>query len=133
MSSLDEHLLTMRPGTNLSIDLTIICKAGGNTLYFCAKWKGRDYHGVLTDGEPLYSHLCAQKRAHFSGRTTVGGAGNGNNKDEISDKMTGNGKQRGGKRGAGTIAAKNGTSASIIDGGEKGKTATATGFFLLMN
>lgn len=59
---LDENLLAMRPGTNLTIDITIICKAGSNTLYISAKWKGREYHGVLTDGEPMFSHSYNQKR-----------------------------------------------------------------------
>lgn len=27
-----------------------------------AKWKGKEYHGVLTDGEPISSHVYAQKR-----------------------------------------------------------------------
>lgn len=61
-NGLDEHLLSMRPGTNLTIDITIICKSGGNTLYICAKWRGQEYHGILTDGEPLYSHHFSQKR-----------------------------------------------------------------------
>jgi len=64
-NGLEEHLLSMRPGTNVTIDITIICKSGGNTLYICAKWRGQEYHGVLTDGEPLFSHHHSQKRLDF--------------------------------------------------------------------
>ncbi|KAL3072810.1 hypothetical protein niasHS_017784 [Heterodera schachtii] len=107
---LDEHLLAMRPGTNLTIDITIICKAGSNTLYISAKWKGREYHGVLTDGEPLFSHTYAQKRnaaqnaEKFAFENATGSNGNtANQKAQNAEKPGGGGMsgKRGGKRGVG--------------------------------
>lgn len=34
----------------------------GNTLFILAKWKGREYHGVLSNGEHPMEHIYAQKK-----------------------------------------------------------------------
>lgn len=117
MAGLDEHLLNMRPGTTFSIDITIICKTnGGNTMYISAKWKGRDYHGVLTDGEPMYHTQYSQKRnaaAHYPADKSISGGSGSNIKNDVNDSNSNNtsqifnegkgntssGKQRGNKRG----------------------------------
>uniref|UniRef100_A0A914HPY0 C2H2-type domain-containing protein n=1 Tax=Globodera rostochiensis TaxID=31243 RepID=A0A914HPY0_GLORO len=110
VQGLDEHLLAIRPGTNLTIDITIICKAGSNTLYISAKWKGREYHGVLTDGEPLFSHTYAQKRNAAqnaeklvleTGSGNSGGAANQKIQNSEKASASGVGGKRGGKRGVG--------------------------------
>uniref|UniRef100_A0A183C404 C2H2-type domain-containing protein n=1 Tax=Globodera pallida TaxID=36090 RepID=A0A183C404_GLOPA len=110
VQGLDEHLLALRPGTNLTIDITIICKAGSNTLYISAKWKGREYHGVLTDGEPLFSHTYAQKRNAAqnaeklvleTGSGNSGGAANQKVQNSEKASASGVGGKRGGKRGVG--------------------------------
>uniref|UniRef100_A0A914KT85 C2H2-type domain-containing protein n=2 Tax=Meloidogyne incognita TaxID=6306 RepID=A0A914KT85_MELIC len=103
-NGLEEHLLSMRPGTNVTIDITIICKSGGNTLYICAKWRGQEYHGVLTDGEPLFSHHHSQKRnansnsnkSHFDND----GSGPSHSMAAEGDRVSNiGGVKRGGKRG----------------------------------
>lgn len=37
----DETLFNLKCGTNLTIGITIVCKAGGNTIYILAKWKDK--------------------------------------------------------------------------------------------
>ncbi|KAL7074503.1 hypothetical protein ACQ4LE_006893 [Meloidogyne hapla] len=106
-NGLEEHLLSMRPGTNLTIDITIICKSGGNTLYICAKWRGQEYHGVLTDGEPLYSHHYSQKRNANSNKThfdnDVNGPSHSMNAEGDRASSVG-GAKRGGKRGGANLS-----------------------------
>ncbi|KAI1730741.1 translocon-associated protein (TRAP), alpha subunit domain-containing protein [Ditylenchus destructor] len=58
----DESFLGLKPGTTACINITVMCKVGANTLYIVAKWRGKEYFGVLTDGEPAHSHLYYQKR-----------------------------------------------------------------------
>uniref|UniRef100_A0A915DZY7 C2H2-type domain-containing protein n=1 Tax=Ditylenchus dipsaci TaxID=166011 RepID=A0A915DZY7_9BILA len=95
---LEDALLSLKPGSTACLNITIVCKAGANTLYILAKWKGKEYHGVLTDGEPVHSHLYAQKRADKnSDHTTPNSAAGGGHSDKTGVSSTG--KVRG-KRGA---------------------------------
>lgn len=74
-SQVDETHLHLRPGMTTCINITIVYKAGGrpslinlfqkvlaNTFYVIAKFKGKEYHGILTDGEAPLTHTYLQKR-----------------------------------------------------------------------
>jgi hypothetical protein len=53
---LGDDLFSIKQGSNLTIDITILCKAGNNVIYILAKWDNKEYHGVITGIQFMY--LC---------------------------------------------------------------------------
>ncbi|KAI6203297.1 hypothetical protein M3Y94_00540000 [Aphelenchoides besseyi] len=69
----------LKPDSRIFLDITVVFAIDPNTLFFTTKWKGRQYHGVITDGVPPKTHQFARERAERLANNKSLGSDNGQN------------------------------------------------------
>ncbi|KAI6178624.1 C2H2-type domain-containing protein [Aphelenchoides besseyi] len=87
----------LKPDSRIFLDITVVFAIDPNTLFFTTKWKGRQYHGVITDGVPPKTHQFARERAERIANSKSLGSDNGQNASLKRGKrlLTRGGERRG--------------------------------------